>query len=330
MKKLSLVVASALACCATSLSMAAEFNFKAGTDQPIGSTYETLLQDFAKQVNEGSNGRISIKVFPAAQLGNELELTQGLMLGTVDFTAASVGNIGSLLPKVAVLGTPYIFDDIDHRQRVISQGSAFYKALSSYVDDAQVGVKMLGITTAGVRSLYNSVKPVSTLADLKGMKVRTLTSEAQVEGWKNFGAIPTPIAFSELYSALQTGVVEGAENSPELLFMMKHYEQAPYFSLTEHMMATGIFMTSDRVWNKLPPDLQKVVLEAGAKATANEQQMDIDNAESYMKKLTDAGVKVNNVDKAPWIELSVPVQDKIAQDTDAVEMLKLIRAERQQ
>src|SRR5690606_21279239 len=115
-------------------------------------------------------------------LGSELELAQGLRLGTVDFTATSVGNIASLLPKVAILGAPYIFDDIDHRQRVISAGTDFHKALAEYVNESQAGVRMLGITTAGIRSLYNSKRPVKTLADLKGMKVRTLTSEAQVEG----------------------------------------------------------------------------------------------------------------------------------------------------
>src|SRR5690606_38133970 len=128
-KKLSVLVTSMLACCATSLAMGAEFNFKAGTDQPIGSSYDVMLNDFAKMVGERSNGRISIKVFPAAQLGSELELAQGLRLGTVDFTATSVGNIASLVPKVAILGAPYIFDDIDHRQRVISHDSDFYKAL---------------------------------------------------------------------------------------------------------------------------------------------------------------------------------------------------------
>ncbi len=326
MKKLSIYMTSLLACLATSLGMAAEFNFKAGTDQPIGSSYDVMLNDFAKMVGERSNGRIAIKVFPAAQLGSELELAQGLRLGTVDFTATSVGNIASLVPKVAILGAPYIFDDIDHRQRVISQGSDFYKALADYVDHSQAGIKMLGITTAGVRSLYNSKKPVHTLEDLKGMKVRTLTSEAQVEGWRNLGALPTPIAFAELYSALQTGVVDGAENSPEFLYLMKHYEQAPYYSLTEHMMATGLFMVSERVWKKLPEDLQKIVLQAGAEATAKEQQFDMKNSEGYMEKLKALGVKVNTIDKGPWIKVSLPLHDKIAKEVDGADLLQLIRA----
>lgn len=331
MKKATSYIFSMVACLATSISFAADFNFKAGHDQPVGSSYDLMMKDFAKVVEEKSDGRIAISVYPAAQLGSELELTQGLRLGTVDFAAASVGNISSLMPKVGLMGAPYLFESIPHRQKVIAGGSEFYNLLSDYLDESRVGIKLLGITTAGVRSVYNSKKPINTLDDIKGMNIRTLTSEAQVKGWQNLGAIPTPIAFAELYSALQTGVVDAAENSPEFLYLMKHYEQAPYFSLTEHMMATGLFMGSARALGRLPDDLLEVVMEAGIEVAAREQEHDMEMSDDYMRKLEEEGVKINAIeDKGPWIEAAIPLHDQLAKDLKATEMLEVIRAAAQE
>jgi tripartite ATP-independent transporter DctP family solute receptor len=306
---------------------AAEFTFKAGHDQPVGSSYDTLEKKFAELIHERTKGRVEIKVYPAAQLGSELELAQGLRLGTVDFSASSVGNVTPMIPKAGLLGTPYIIESDAHRKRITANDGPFFKALSKAVEESKIGIKVLGITTAGIRSTYNSKQPIYTPDDLKGMKVRTMTSDIQVKGWKALGGVPTPIAFAELYSALQTHVVDAAENSPEFYFTMKHYEQAPYYSLTEHMVATGLFMVSQKVWDKLPEDLRKIVAEAGAEATAYERDFDVSMTEKYMNDLLRNKAKINLVNKAPFVELARPLHAEIAKSVGAEDLLKIIQDE---
>jgi len=335
MKNLSRVFCSVFGACVLAVgpfglvpnAAAAEFTFKAGHDQPVGSSYDTLLKKFAELVQDRTKGRMEIKVYPAAQLGSELELAQGLRLGTVDFSCSSVGNVTPMIPKAGLLGAPYIVESPAHRIRLTSNDGPFYKALSKAVEESKIGIKILGMTTAGIRSIYNSKRPIYTPDDLKGMKIRTMTSDIQVKGFKALGGVPTPIAFAELYSALQTHVVDAAENSPEFFFTMKHYEQAGYYSLTEQMVATGLFMVSQRVWDKLPDDLKTVVAEAGAEAAAYERDFDVAMTEKYMNELLRHGVKINLVYKQPFIELARPVHAEIAKSVGAEDLLKIIQDE---
>lgn len=308
-------------------AQAAEFTFRAGHDQPVGSSYDMLLNKFAELTAERTNGRVEIKVYPAAQLGSELELAQGLRLGTIDFSTSSVGNVTPLLPKVGLLGAPYIVENDAHRRRLTDGDGPFYQALVKTVEETDVGIKVLGITTAGVRSVYNSKHPIYTPEDLADIKIRTMTADIQVAGWKQFGTVPTPIAFAELYSALQTGVVDAAENSPEFYFSMKHYEQAPFYSLTEHMVATGLFMISQQTWDKLPEDLKPIVLEAGAEATAYEREFDVSMTDKYMQDLLRNGAKINLVNKEPFVELARPLHAKLAEELGAEDLLKIIQDE---
>ncbi|MEC5293481.1 MULTISPECIES: TRAP transporter substrate-binding protein [unclassified Aurantimonas] len=322
-----LCAAAAIGLLSAETAVAAEFTLKAGHDQPVGSTYDVLHKKFAELVEERTNGRVEIKVYPAAQLGSELELAQGLRLGTLDFSTSSVGNVNPLLPKAGLLGAPYIIESLEHRKRLTANDGLFYKALEKAVNESGVGIKLLGITTAGVRSVYNSERPIYTPDDLVDMKIRTMTSDIQVEGWQNLGAVPTPIAFAELYSALQTGVVDAGENSPEFYFSMKHYEQAPYYSLTEHMVATGLFMMNNSTWDKLPEDIQAIIVQAAAEATAFEREFDLAMEEEYMNDLLINGAKVNLVYKQPFIELARPLHEEIAERVGATELLQIIQDE---
>lgn len=306
---------------------AAEFTFKAGHDQPVGSSYDTLEKKFAELMKERTNGRVEIKVYPAAQLGSELELAQGLRLGTLDFSASSVGNVTPLIPKAGLLGAPYIIESDAHRKRLTANEGPFYKALDKAVEESGIGIKILGITTAGIRSVYNSKHPIYTPDDLKSTKIRTMTADIQVKGWKSFGSVPTPIPFAELYSALQTRVVDAAENSPEFYFTMKHYEQAPYYSLTEHMVATGLFMISKKTWDKLPADLRPIVVQAAAEASAYEREFDLSMTDKYMNELLKNGAKINLVNKEPFVKLARPLHAEIAKSVGAEDLLKLIQEE---
>lgn len=307
-----------------------QFVFRAGHDQTTDASYHQLEIKFAELVAARTNGRVRVDVYPAAQLGSELEMAEGLRLGTIDFSASSVGNITPLLPKAGLLGVGYLIRDKTHRDRLVDNRSAFYKRLAQVMEESGVGIKLLGLTTAGVRSLYTTKRPVRTPDDLKGMKVRTMTSDIQVQMWKAMGAIPTPIAFAEVYTALQSGVIDGAENAPVFYYTMKHHEPAKYYALTEHMIATGLFMMSMKAYDKLPPDLREIIIQAGAEASEFERVMDEKLNEENLKKLIAAGVKINEVDKDAFIKRVAPLQDRIAKDIGATDLLDLIRKAAQQ
>jgi TRAP-type transport system periplasmic protein len=306
---------------------AAEYTLTAGHDQPTDASYHALLTKFAELVGERTDGRIEVRVFPGAQLGSELEMAEGLRLGTLDFTAVSVGNVTPLLPKVGLLGAPYLIESNEHRERLIDSDGLFFAALAEAVDDSDAGVELLGITTAGVRSLYNRVRPVATPEDLKGLKIRVMTSDIQMKGWEALGAVPTPMAFSEVYSALASGVIDGAENSPMFLYTMRHHEVADFYSLTQHMVAMGVFLASKRTLDGLPDDLRQIIVEAAAEATAYEHAFDEEMNKEYLDKLVKAGVEINEVDLAPFVEVARPLHDELAATVDATELLAIVREE---
>ena len=146
-----------------------------------------------------------------------------MKIGTVDCAGSSVGNIGGHIPKAGLLGVPYIIQNAKHRERIVASDGRFFAALAEVVGESG-DWRALGMTTAGTRSVYNSVRPVNTPDDLEGLKIRVMTSDTQVKSWKALGAVPTAMAFSEVYTGLMTKTIDAAENSPMFLWNMKHYE----------------------------------------------------------------------------------------------------------
>lgn len=305
---------------------AAEITLRCAHDQPKDGFYEVIWQSFKSLVEPLSSGRIEVKIFGSAQLGDEAQLVENLKIGTVDCAGASVGNIGGHIPKASLLGVPYIIQNDRHRQRIVDGDGKFFKALAKVVADTG-DFMALGMTTAGVRSVYNSRRPVKTPEDLEGLKLRTMTSDTQVKSWKALGAVPTAMAFAEVYTGLMTKAIDGAENSPMFLWNMKHFEGVKYYSLTNHMVATGVTMLSMRAYKKLPEDLRAIVLEAGAKATDVGRYYDEAANKEFMKKIVKAGVQVNEVDTGPFVAKVATLQDDIAKSLGAQELLKLIRDE---
>ena len=306
---------------------APEFTLRAGHDGAPGNQYDLLLVRFAELVNERTNGRVEVKVFPNAQLGNELELAEGLRLGSVDLSTSSVGNIPPLIPKAGLLGLPYLIQSKEHRELLAAADGKFYTAFAKAVEDTDVGIKLLGLVTAGVRNLFNSARPVASADDLRGLKIRVMTSEVQVKSWKAFGAVPTPLPYSEVYTALVSKVVDGAEGAAHHYFQQKFNEGAKYFSLTEHMVAMGLFMMSQKTFDKLPADIQDVIVKAGAEASVYERQIDDEQNSKYLSQMEDMGSTVVEVDKSGFIERALPLHDEIANGLEAADLLAIVREE---
>ena len=307
-------------------ALAADFTLRCAHDQAKDGFYEVIWQTFRNLVEPLSGGRIEVKVIGGGQLGDEAQLLENMKIGTVDCAGSSVGNIGGHIPKAGLLGVPYIIQNANHRERIVDSDGRFFAALAGVVGESG-DWRALGMTTAGTRSVYNSVRPVTTPEDLDGLKIRVMTSDTQVKSWKALGAVPTAMAFSEVYTGLMTKTIDAAENSPMFLWNMKHYEGIKYFSLTNHMVATGITMISEKTYQKLPPDLQAIVLAAGAKATEVGRFYDQKANERFMNQVLDAGIMVNEVDTAPFVAKTAHLHDEFAKNLGAEDLLQVLREE---
>ena len=304
-----------------------KYVLRVGHVEATDGSYHYLCTYFADRVKERTNGQVQVEVYPQSQLGSELELAEGLRIGTIDFSVGSVGNVTPLIPEAGLLGVPYIIESLDHLDKLINPDGVFFEALSEKITSKDIGIVLLGIPTAGVRDIYNNVRPISSPEDLKGLKIRVMTSDIQMKAFAAMGASPTPVAFNELYSALQHKVVDGAENSPLLFWTMKHYEGAKYLSLTEHMIATGLFMMSEKTYEKLPADLRDIVVEVAHEAVAKELEFDLEENEKALEKLKEWGVQVNEVDKQPFIDLTAHLHQEIAEQYACTDLLEIIQKE---
>ena len=307
-------------------ALAADFTLRCAHDQAKDGFYEVIWQTFKTLIEPLSGGRIEVKVIGGGQLGGEAQLLENMKIGTVDCAGSSVGNIGGHIPKAGLLGVPYIIQNTKHRERIVAGDGRFFAALAEVVGESGEW-RALGMTTAGTRSVYNSVRPVNTPEDLAGLKIRVMTSDTQVKSWEALGAVPTAMAFSEVYTGLMTKAIDAAENSPMFLWNMKHYEGVKYFSLTNHMVATGVTMISEKTYRKLPPDLQKMVLEAGAKATEVGRFYDQKANERFMRQVIEAGIEVNEVDTASFVARTTHLHDEFAKALGAEALLNVLREE---
>ncbi|MDI3480405.1 MAG: TRAP-type transport system periplasmic protein [Tepidanaerobacteraceae bacterium] len=270
---------------------------------------------FAKRMAELTNGKVEVQVFPNSQLGNQRDMVEGLQMGTLQMCKSMMTVLASFLPEVQVFDLPYIFRDRDH----------FYKVLDgpvgqSFLHDKlpKIGVVGVALFDAGVRSVYNSKHPIKTLDDMKGLKLRVPESPIYIDMMAAFGATGTPMAASEMYTALQTHVIDGAENAPIFYNDQKHYEVSKYFSYTNHIMTPDVLMISKKFYDTLPKDIQEAVLKAGLETQQYERKLWQDLENKTLEDLKTKGVEFNEVDTAPFKEAAQKVwgkyQDKLGKD----------------
>lgn len=246
-------------------------------------------KEFIRLVEEKTNGRIVIKMYPAGQLGGNNENIQGLQMGAIDITRTKPGYLKDIgAEQLGVYSLPYIFRDIDHARNVLNS-SIGDKILESIVtsDTKLVG---LGYYANSPRSFFTK-KPVRNLQDMSGLKLRVMTSQIYMDLINAFGASPTPIAFSELYSALQSGVVDGAEQPLKGYYNKRFYEICPYFTFDNHQADPSIVIISEMTWKKLSGEDQKILRESLSEASSDfDRKMDVLNR-NYVKELEGLGVE---------------------------------------
>ncbi|MFZ2634742.1 MAG: TRAP transporter substrate-binding protein [Rectinemataceae bacterium] len=288
---------------------------------PKGYPTEMGDEEFARLVKERSGGRIIVEVYPGSQLGQEKAVIEQVQFGAIDITRVSVSPLASFVPKLNAFQMPYLYRDADHMWKVLN-GDIGNSLLASLEPFGFVG---LGWFEGGSRNFYNSKRPVKTPADLKGLKIRVQESELMMGLVSAFGAVPTPMAYGEVYSALQTGVVDGAENNWASYFSTSHFEVAKYFTLDEHTRVPEIIIGSKISLGRLSRADQDMIKQAAADAVAFQRTEWAKYEQVSIDKVKAGGSQISYVtDKAPWVALMAPLYAK--QSKEIQDFAKQIQA----
>ncbi len=277
------------------VSFAAEYTLKFGHLANEENVWHKAAIKFAEVVGEKSGGRIEVKVYPNEQLGKEMELIDGIQMGTVDMTITGE-SMQNWAPKAGLMGAPYAIRDMDHLNKIAGGdiGSEIEQEIT-----AKIGLRPVGWFARGPRNLTSN-RPIKHPDDLKGMILRVPNVPLFVAVWQALGAKPTPMAFSEVFTSMQQGTIEGQENPYALIKSANFYEVQKYCNLTEHVISWIYVVLGEKKFQSLPEDLQKVVLEAGQEMQAYERELFLAAEQGLAKELQDLGMTFVEVDKAAF------------------------------
>lgn len=256
-----------------------------------------------------SDGSMRIEIYSGGQLGNERELIELLQIGSLAMTKVSASPLEGFVPAMQVFSVPYIFDDNAHFWRVLD--SEIGQRLLQEIQGARLFG--LGYYDAGSRSFYSSNTRIDTPADLRGKKFRVLNSQTAVRMVEALGGAATPIDWGELYTAIQQGVVDGAENNPPSFYLSRHYELSKYFSLDEHTAVPDVLIMSLNVWQELTPQQQQWVQQAANDSIAYQKDAWHQASEEALAAVKAAGVTVIYPDKAPFRQAVAPFYQQMLQ-----------------
>jgi TRAP-type transport system periplasmic protein len=323
---LRMFVATVFAVFATVAAAQQARTFSFAYDQPTTTAYGVAANIFDAKLKELSGGKMSVNQFPGGQLGQEPQLLQKLRAGDIDFVITSTANASTVAPQAGVFSLHFIFRDQDHLMKVLAD-PGIADEFRAMVKDSVQGAQVLGLLTMGMRNMY-SKKEVRSIDDIKGQKVRVQATKTEDTLFPAYGAQTVHMPFGEVYTSLQTGVVNVAENGVNVYLANKHYEVAPILSMTEHEANNNCLWVSDKTWNSLTPEQQGWVRAAAAEVSKREPAMAMKLEKDSADKLKSMGVKVvDGVDKSGFMKAAQPVQDQLAGELGphAVKLLKMVR-----
>lgn len=304
---------------------AQQIKLRFGHDQPAGSMYDEGHVMLRRLLDERTGGRMKLDVFPAAQLGSEVAMIEGVRIGSLDGTVAHVANASTVVPELALFSVSYLFRDREHFERVVND-PIFRNRIDSLVTGRNLGLRVIGYYSAGVRTLYTRRAAATTPEGLKGTKIRVMNNPVEARVWRTLGTIPTPMNFGEVYQALQSGVLHAAENAPSVIESTRHYEAAKTIILTEHQRGLALLLMNQKKLDGLPPDLRKIVLKAGQDASIHERARDAELNAAALERMKARGARIVVPEREKFAALIVPIQDQVAADLKMTDVLKLIRA----
>ena len=312
MKRRDLILngaAIALAAALPSLVIAQQkMVWKASDVHPLGYPTVEAIQRMGKKLEAATNGRISIQMFPSMQLGGEKEMIEQAQVGALQIARISVGAMGPVVDDLNVFNMPFIFRDENHMRKVID-GPIGQELLERTSNAPTSRLIVLGWMDGGTRNVYSN-KPVTKPADLKGMKIRMMGNPIFVETMNAMGGNGVAMGFNELYSALQTGVVDGAENNQPTVLAQNHYQVSKVYSLTGHLIIPEIFVFSKKNWEALSKEDQAMLKKFSREAQMEQRELWDKMVGEAEVKLKAAGVQFVQADKAAFYKATQPIRDK--------------------
>lgn len=288
------------------------------TDHPVHLAMEFMAQRTA----ELSGGKLTVEVYPAGQLGSEQQCVELLQIGSLAITKVSAAAMESFAEAYKVFGLPYVFRSKEHTNKVLD-GEIGQELLVSTADKWIHG---LCYYDAGSRSFYTKDRPITHPDDLSGLKIRVMQSITAVEMMRALGGSATPITWGELYTALQSGVVDGAENNPPSLYTSRHYEVCKYYSLDEHTTIPDILIISQKIWDKLSPQEKQWLQQAADESVVLQRRLWAESEEHSLAEVQKAGVIINYPDKQPFIDKVQPLLESYKSNPVIYSYIKRIQA----
>ncbi|SNT40786.1 TRAP transporter substrate-binding protein [Tropicimonas sediminicola] len=321
---LKTVTATLLATAAmATATFACEIMLKASDTHPDGYPTVEGVKAMGKMLEEKTDGRICIEMFHSAQLGEEKDTIEQTQFGVIDLNRVSFGPFNNIIPETQIPSLPYIFRSVDHMHKVMD-GEIGGEILGAFSDHDLIALTSYD---AGSRSFYNSQKPITSLEDLAGMKFRVMQSDLFVDMVGALGANATPMPYGEVYSGIQTGVIDGAENNWPSYESSGHFEVAGYYTLDQHLMVPEVLVMSKMTWDKLSEEDQKLVMEAAKESTAVQRKLWAEREAESEEKVRAAGNEIiTDIDKTPFIEAMAPVYEKYVTDEKLKDLVARIQA----
>ena len=324
---LAAVVAASAFMAASGANAQEARHYRFAYDQPKTTGYGILGDIFADKLKALSKGTMLIDQYPGAQLGQEPQVLQLVKSGDVEFCISSSANAATLSPQAGVMSMHFLFRSEAHLVKAIADPEVS-RAVKAMIADTVQGARVIALATLGLRDMY-SKREIKNVADMKGLKVRVQATPTEDTMFPAYGAQVVHMPFGSVYTSLQTGVVDVAENGVNVYLANKHYEVAPVLSMTEHEANNSLVWVSDKLWNSLTPEQQGWVQAAADEVNSNQPAKAIELEHQSQDRLRSIGVKVvTDVDKSGFIAIADPYLDKLARELGphAEKIKDLIRA----
>ena len=306
-----------------SAASACETTFRSSDTHPEGYPTVVAVQAMGEMLKERSGGRLCIEVYHSAQLGQEKDTIEQTQFGAIDMNRVSLGPFNNIIEETQIPSLPYIFRSVDHMHKVMD-GPVGQQILDAFNGHDLVG---LAFYDGGSRSFYNSEKPIKSMADLAGMKFRVMQSDMFVDMVSAVGANATPMPYGEVYSSIQTGVIDGAENNWPSYESSGHFQVAKYYTLDQHLIVPEVLVMSQAAWSKLSAEDQALVRQAARDSVPVMRDLWVAREKASEEKVRAAGAEiVTDIDKTPFIEAMKPVYEKYVTSPKLKQMVADIQA----
>src|SRR6202140_4860746 len=281
--------------------------FKASDVQPPGYPTVAATENLGKKLDAATNGRLSVQMFPSMQLGGEKETIEQTQIGAIQMLRVSVGSMGPIVDDINVVNMPFLFRNTAHAEKMMD-GSIGQELLDKITASPNAGLVAMCWMDSGARSLYNTKHPIKTIEDIKGLKIRVIGNPIFVDMMNALGGNGVAMGYDQVFSSLQTGVIDGAENNPPSYVFSNHYTAAKFYSLTEHLIIPEVLLFSKKAWTQLSTDDQTLLKKFAREAQLEERDLWTKYQQQAMDKARAAGCEIVPIaDKTPFQNAVKPV-----------------------